>query len=94
MFELEIKEEANSEIIEAWMYYEEQQPGLGDRFVAYLEVYMDRIVKNPEHYPAKYKQYREATMKKFPFLVIYEITDLSVIVYSVFNTYKNPEKKP
>ncbi|WP_257984540.1 hypothetical protein [Psychroflexus sp. MES1-P1E] len=48
---------------------------------------------NPKHFPQKRKPYREAFIKCFPFLLIYEITKGKVIVYSVFNTWQNPEKK-
>ena len=93
-YKLEIKEEANLEMIEAYLYYEEQQKGLGERFFAQVDVYMDRIQTNPEHFPCKRSPYREAWIKKYPYLIIYEIVENKVIVYSVFNTWQHPEKKP
>jgi hypothetical protein len=92
-YELEIKEEANLETIEAYLYYEKKRPGLGEEFLEHLDAYFDRITVNPKHFPQKRKPYREAFIKRFPFLVIYEITRNKVIVYSVFNTGQNPEKK-
>ncbi|MGZ0015655.1 type II toxin-antitoxin system RelE/ParE family toxin [Yeosuana sp. AK3] len=90
---LEIKDEANLEIIEAYLYYEEKRIGLGEEFLEHLEAYFDRITANPKHFPQKRKPYHEAFIKRFPFLVIYETTKDRVIVYSVFNTWQNPEKK-
>jgi len=88
-----IKEEAELEIFEAYIYYEEKQIGLGDRFLGQLEKYLNRICKNPLHFPLK-NGYREAFIKKFPFLIIYDFSQETVVVYSVFNTYQNPCKKP
>lgn len=90
---LEIKDEANIEIIEAYLYYEEKRFGLGEEFLDHLNSYFERIITNPKHFPKKRKPYREAFIKRFPFLIVYEITDKKVTVYSVFNTWLNPEKK-
>lgn len=90
---LEIKEEAEFETLEAYLYYEEQQKDLGRKFLFCLEEYFDRICKNPLHYPLK-NGYRETFIRKFPYLIIYEINQNKIIVYSVFNTHQNPEKKP
>lgn len=92
-YTLEVKEEANREIIEAYLYYEEKRAGLGEEFLEHLDTYFERITTNPKHFPQKRKPYREAFIKRFPFLVIYEIKKDKVIVYSVFNTWQNPEKK-
>ena len=91
---LEIKEEAIFDIKEAYLYYEEQKIGLGNRFLYTLETYIERVQKNPEHYQVKRKPYREAFIKDFPYLIIYEIEANKVVVYAIFNTWKNPNKKP
>ncbi|MDT0651105.1 type II toxin-antitoxin system RelE/ParE family toxin, partial [Autumnicola edwardsiae] len=87
---LVVKNEANLEIIEAYLYYEEKRIGLGEEFLEHLDGYFDRITANPEHFPQKRKPYHEIFIKRFPFLVIYEIENGNVVVYSVFNTWQNP----
>ena len=59
-YELEIKEEAFFDIKEAFLYYEKQRIGLGNRFLDTLEIYLDRVQKYPEHYQIKRNHYREA----------------------------------
>ncbi|MDR6966687.1 plasmid stabilization system protein ParE [Flavobacterium arsenatis] len=93
-YELELKEEAVLDIKESYLYYEEQRIGLGLRFLDTLEVYLERVQKYPEHYQIKRVPYREAFIKDFPFVIIYEIEATKVIVYAVFNTWRNPDKKP
>ena len=46
-FDLEIRDAANLEIINAYLYYEEQQPGLGDRFINILERHFEKISIHP-----------------------------------------------
>lgn len=90
---LELKEYAKAEIIEAYLYYEEKRTGLGEEFLEHLDTYFERIVANPKHFPQKRKPYREAFIKRFPFLIIYEIEKNKIIIYSVFNTWQNPVRK-
>lgn len=93
-YELEIKEEAYLDIKEAYDYYQENKVGLGERFLDTLEIYLERVNKYPKHYQIKRKPYREAFIKDFPYVIIYEIEKSKIIVYAVFCTYKNPKKKP
>jgi len=90
---LEIKEEANLEIIDAYLHYESKQLGLGEIFLEQLDLYFDRIAENPKHFEVK-NNYREAYIRKFPYLIIFRIEEEKVIVYSVFNTPQNPKNKP
>ena len=93
-YELEIKKEVFLDIKDAYDYYEFRKKGLGIRFINTLEIYLERVQKYPYHYQIKRKPYREARVKDFPFIIIYEIENNSIIVYSVFNTSRNPNKKP
>ena len=93
-YTLVIKEQAVIDMQKAYDYYEENKPGLGERFLDTLEYYFDRVQKYPEHYQVKRKPYREAFIKDFPYLIVYEIIEENVIVYAVFNTHLDPKKKP
>lgn len=93
-YELEIVEEAIYDIKDAFDYYESKRKGLGNRFIETIEYYIQRIQNYPEHFQVKRKPYREAYIRDFPFIIIYEIKSKKVTVYSIFNTYTNPIKKP
>ncbi len=93
-YELEIKEEAVLDIKQIYLYYEAQRIGLGNRFLNTLENYLERVQKYPKHYQIKRKPYREVFINDFPYLIIYEIEGNKVIVYAIFNTWSNPNKKP
>jgi hypothetical protein len=92
-FKLIIKEEAQLEVIEAFLYYEGKQNGLGDLFLDHLNSYFKWIRNYPFHFSQKRKPFREAVVKRFPFIIIYEVLESEVIVYSVFNTWQDPAKK-
>ena len=62
-YQIQIKEEANIEIIEAYFYYESKRQGSGEEFIAQPKVYFDNILLSREHFPQKRKPYREVFIK-------------------------------
>ena len=50
VYSLVIKEEANSDALEAFLYYEEIQTGLGIRFLESLQKRYDQLSENPQFY--------------------------------------------
>ncbi|MEA1785608.1 hypothetical protein U1E44_05870 [Arenibacter sp. GZD96] len=48
---LEVKDEANLEIIEAYLYYEEKRTGLGEEFIEHLDTFLigSKRVQNTFH---------------------------------------------
>ncbi|MFC0428553.1 type II toxin-antitoxin system RelE/ParE family toxin [Chryseobacterium scophthalmum] len=94
VYKLILKPEAENDLGEAIEYYQSKRKGLGLKFLKCVQKFFDRITKNPLHYPLKSNQFREAYIQKFPYIIIYEIIENEIVVFSVFNTYQNPEKKP
>lgn len=90
-----IRDKALAEMQQAFDWYEEQEIGLGDKFISELEKHFEIIYKNPQTFKRSYKLYREIPLKKFPFLVVYFIDDDEnlIVVASVFHTSRNPSVK-
>jgi plasmid stabilization system protein ParE len=86
---------ARKELANSWSWYEERQPGLGDRFVKTVLEKITQIEKTPNRYPKRTRQYHEAIVPIFPFLIIYRISNLKklVVVVSIFHAKRNPSKK-
>lgn len=93
LFKLEITILAEKEYSSAYNYYEEQLSGLGDKFETETDSLMDKLKLNPYLFQRKYKHYREAVYKKFPYYIVYEIIDNSVIIQSFFHALRNPKSK-
>jgi len=94
-YKLDIWNEAKSDIINGYKWYEGKRFGLGKEFIDEVEQILKYIEQYPNHYQIKYRRkYREAILKRFPYLIIYEIIENLVVVYSVFPSKDNPNKKP
>lgn len=91
-YQLEIKESARKGAVDAFLYYEDQQEKLGDRFLDKMELLLNDISRHPKLYPEKYKQFRQALIKPFPYLIIFEIIQSKIIVYKVILAKRNPKK--
>jgi len=92
-YQLSVKQEAQEEILNGFLWYESKSKGLGTRFVGEVEKVMEYVGKYPHHFQVKYKEYREAVVPRFPYVVVYEIFESEVVVYSVFPAKNNPSKK-
>ena len=95
VFKIKILPLAENEIDESIEFYESRSKGLGKQFLSYLKSYLKVLKTNPELFEIKKEPgYRELTLVKFLFVIIYEIIENEVIVYSVFHTSRNPQRKP
>lgn len=93
-FRIRISNLAYNEIDEAIAFYESKSVGLGKNFLVYLKGYINVLKVTPELFAIKKKPFfRELPLKKFPFVIIYEIIEYEVVIYSVFHTKRNPSSK-
>jgi plasmid stabilization system protein ParE len=93
MFDLIIKEEAYQDLQNAYDYYEEQKSGLGEDFIAKVKGRMAYLKKYPLHFSKVEKEFRQALIDRFPYVIVYELSGKEIIVYAVFHCSKNPRKK-
>jgi plasmid stabilization system protein ParE len=90
---IKIRALAAQEIIDAYDWYELQREGLGAEFLDELENLYEGLLRNPQAFSYYEKPVRQARVSRFPYVVVFEIIDHIIIVYSVFMTAQNPEKK-
>lgn len=62
---------AEKEIDSSFNWYEDRLPGLGIRFLEFVEKSILQLSLHPEFYPNKRGKYREIPIEKFPYLIIY-----------------------
>jgi plasmid stabilization system protein ParE len=81
---------------EAYAWYEERQPGLGERFIKAVRFKVDEIVQHPETYGSRdRKMFREAQLDFFPYLIVYKIhkRKREIFIASIHHTKRQPRKK-
>lgn len=90
-----ISSKAAEELKESFLWYEGQTKGLGRRFVEILDDAIDIVKLNPEGFPRKKGSYREAVLKKFPFIIVYEYVAQRQVIYvlHIFHSRRHPKIK-
>ncbi len=87
-FNIILSEEARQDEIESYQYYEAQRVGLGGEFLNELEHCYDVLSRHPHLFGFIDTSYdlRDVKLKRFPFVIIYELSAENVYVYSVHHT--------
>ncbi len=87
-----VSEEAESDIDDAYIWYELQKKSLGDTFIRSLSSAFSRIKRNPYLYPLVYLDIRKHLIGKFPYCVYFFVdeNDNSIKVVSVLHNSRNP----
>jgi plasmid stabilization system protein ParE len=83
---------AEIDIEQAVIYYDEQQKDLAKRFIEEVQKTLDNIKTNPYYARVRYADIRCAIVNIFPFLIHYNIQeDLRTIrILAVYSTYRKP----
>ena len=72
-------------------WYNLKRDGLGKEFAIDVSKIFERIKENSLQFPKKYKEMRKATIKRFPYIIFFVISDDIAFILGIFNTYRNPE---
>ena len=93
MLQIILKPEAVLMTKDAYDWYEEQNKGLGEIFLDELDKCLEKLRSNPAGRPKISKNYRQARLKRFPYVVVFELIKTDIIVLSVFHTKRNPKNR-
>ncbi len=89
---LVILPEAETDMAEAYAWYEEQRAGLGEDFFSRVDACIKAVQRSPEMHAFYHETYRRGLVRQFPYVVFYEYANDTVTVYCVFHTSQNPAK--
>ena len=70
---------------------EKQQQGLGYALLNEIESCCQKLSENPQHYTLINERFRRIRISRFPYLLIYEISDSHVIINSIFHVKREPK---
>jgi plasmid stabilization system protein ParE len=89
-YEVIVRREAQTEIQEAFDYYEDKNEGLGFDFIRSLDASLQSVKRNPFSYQTIYKRSRRALLRKFPYALFYVVEQNRIIVIACFNQRRRP----
>ncbi|HEX7151956.1 MAG TPA: type II toxin-antitoxin system RelE/ParE family toxin [Thermoanaerobaculia bacterium] len=81
---------AEAEVDEAVTYFDEQRPGLGDRFEQELLATVKRVVERPLSGKRISANVRKAAFRTFRYNVIYAADDAELVIIAVAHHRRRP----
>ena len=82
---------AQTELDDAFEYYEFQQSDLGYRFIAEVMNSLALIVAYPEAWTKSSRRTRRCLVKTFPYGIVYQYKDDTILVVAIASLYKEPD---
>jgi plasmid stabilization system protein ParE len=89
--ELILAPEVESDLDDAYAWYQEQRPGLGEEFLGCVEAVLQSLRRTPNIHQCVHLEFRRALVRRFPYAVFFEAGVRTVTVHAVFHTSRSPE---
>jgi len=83
---------AHDEFSEAAAWYDRQRSGLGDEFVAEIEIAIGRAAESPILYPMVFGDIRRTATRRFPYSIFFRVRGEFLVVLAVFHGRRDPQK--
>ena len=93
-FRLKFSSRALREIGEAQEWYELQSPGLGEEFIAAMELQLKRLEQAPLLYAEVIPNIRRALLPRFPYGLFYAVRGNLIHILAVLHDARNPKRWP
>lgn len=91
-YKVSFTSDARQDILNAYLFYEGELRGLGDRFLNNVQECFATLSENPQCFSFidDKKILRDLAVRTFPFVIVYGVIETDVTVYGVCSTYMRP----
>jgi plasmid stabilization system protein ParE len=89
-YTLLVKSDAEQDVADAADYYDQRQTGLGDQFLAAVRDTLATLKSNPFVSAKVYREVRQTSVPRFPFVVSYFIAGDRIVVIAVLHGRRDP----
>lgn len=90
-YHLSVRKEAETDIAEAFDYYESCRKNLGHDFLLCIEESLSKIQRNPFFYKEIHRQVRRIFISRFPYGIYFVVIENTILVIGVIHARKNPK---
>ena len=84
---LVVRPEIDDDLLQAAEWYDQQQPGLGQKFLRDVIETIERLLQNPFLYYVRNRrrQVRWVYTRRFPYRIIFSVIGNTVVLYAVIH---------
>jgi plasmid stabilization system protein ParE len=91
MKDVQISEDALQDLNHGYLFYEAQEPGLGDYFVACLRADIESLRVCAGIHRMVYRDYHRLLSRVFPYGIFYALEQDRAVVWAVVDLRRSPE---
>ena len=86
-YRLRIRLAAEADVAEAAQWYDQRQPGLGEKFIREVDQAIARVLENPLAFPVILRRHevRRVLTKRFPYRIFFSLKSEEVVVHAVLH---------
>jgi plasmid stabilization system protein ParE len=82
--------EAETDVLDAFAWYEERREGLGALFRNAVDAAVTRIAQAPLSPAVQYRDLRHVLVRRFPYAIYYRVYPKAVVVVAVVHGRRHP----
>ncbi len=82
---------AEDELFNTIRYYNNESEGLGYEFAGEVKRTINRIIEHPQAWTPISKQTRRCRMNRFPYGIVYQVIEDTILITAVMHLHRNPE---
>jgi plasmid stabilization system protein ParE len=86
-----LRDEARSDVLQGFAWYEERRSGLGVEFRDALDATVGRILRHPLAYAAGDRGLRRALVSRFPYAVYFRMYPDAIVIVGVMHGRRHPK---
>lgn len=90
MIPVEFHPEAAAELEAVARYYEQRQPGLGERFLAAIDFALTGVIDSPLTWPVLDGDVRRRLARVFPYAVLYSVEPDRIYILAIMHCHQMP----
>ena len=84
-----IRPRAETDLRDAFQWYEAQRPGLGEEFLTEVKRAVSFLEEQPDRRPLYYREFRRLLTRRFPYKLFYRIDGDRVIVFRILHAKRD-----
>ena len=90
-YRLKIRLAAEADLAEAAQWYNQRQPGLGEKFLREVDQAIARVLENPLAFPVIRRRHevRRVLIQRFPYRIFFSLKGDTIVVHAVLHGHRD-----
>ncbi|MFN7733555.1 MAG: type II toxin-antitoxin system RelE/ParE family toxin [Pirellula sp.] len=89
MWRLVVRPQVEDDLVEASLWYDRKQSGLGDQFLEEYVAAIYRILENPLSFTVAANRLRPCLIKRFSYIIHFAVENDQIVVIAVMNAARD-----